>query len=331
MKFVINTNYKSAGTTVLDGIEKRLKNSGHDVSVNDWADYSEYDVAIFMAPDSKIRESKKITSKLLCILFDPKVTLSWQIEEAKAADLLIVSSIEQRDFLLKFNKNIFIYYMFPDTPEITKEHAQKDKIIIGYHGNKQHLDAMKDASWALDELAKQYSVEFRTIYNVEKLGKWNKNIPKVCPVRHIQWSENSIVAELKECDIGIVPSVLPAPAFLSRPLRSYIHNPEGYNNHDYVQRFKFSSNPGRIYVFSQLHIPVVTDFTPSSCQMIKNGESGFLVGTKEAWYDALKRLVDDAIMRNNLSNNLKQYIDDNYSIEHNFGNFISFIKLNIKK
>jgi len=62
-----------------------------------------------MAPDSSVRDAKKKNPKLICGIFDPKVSRVWQIEEAELADFLIVSSIEQRDFFLTYNKNIFIY------------------------------------------------------------------------------------------------------------------------------------------------------------------------------------------------------------------------------
>ncbi|HLP86289.1 MAG TPA: hypothetical protein VK153_00200 [Candidatus Paceibacterota bacterium] len=325
MKFVINTNYKSAGTIVLNGIEKRLRETNHEISLNDWVDYHKYDVAIFMAPDSRVREAKKMNPHLLCGIFDPKVTLSWQIKETKSADFIIVSSIEQRESLLKYNKNIFIYYMFPDIIEKEKEHIEKDKIIIGYHGNKQHLSAMRDVSWALDELAKKYDIEFQAIYNIKKLGKWNKNVPKICPVKHIQWSEENVTSNLINCDIGVAPSVIPVSRFFSRPISSFFFNKEGYHSNDYVQRFKFSNNPGRIYVFSQLGIPVVTDFTPSACQLIKDGESGFLVGTKEGWYEALKKLIDNEKIRNDTSYNLKNFINLNLSVDKTFTKFIEFI------
>lgn len=295
---------------MLYGFNKKLRDRGHNVSANDWSNYSKYDVAIFMAPDSKVREAKEKNPKLRCVIFDPKISLFWQREEVRAADLLLVGSIEQRDYLLAFNKNIFIFYMFPETKEIKKEHAPKDKIIIGYHGNKQHLSAMRDLSWALDELAQKHSIEFRPIYNMAKLGRWHKNHPKICPVNHLQWSREILGRELSQCDIGVVPSVLPVSKFLSRPLWSFISNSEGYNGNDYVERFKFSNNPGRIYVFSQLHLPVVADFTPSSCQLIKNGESGFLVGTKAGWYHALESLILDAKLRSSFAENLAKEINE---------------------
>ncbi len=331
MKFVINTKYtKSAGYTVLCGLESRLRASGSEVVINDWENYAKYEVAIFMAPDSKIKEAKIANPKLKCLLFDPKVSRLWQIEEVKQADLLIVSSIEQKNALLRYNKNIFIYYMFPDTPEIKKEHSKKDKIIIGYHGNKQHLDAMCDVSYALDELAKKFPIEFWAIYNIDKLGQWSKNTPKICPVRHIQWREDDNMSNLNvlaECDIGVAPSLMPVNRIFTRPLSSLFFNKEGYHYNDYIQRFKFSNNPGRIYVFSQLHIPVVTDFTPSACQIIKDGESGLLVGTREGWLDALERLAQDNELRNKLSTNLKNSIDASCSVDSNFRDFLSLLNL----
>ncbi len=327
MRIVINTNYKAAGTIVLEGIAKRIP----DVVRNDWENYHNFDVALFMAPDSRVREAKEKNPKILAGIFDPKVSKARQRSEARAADFLIVSSIEQRDFFLKYNKNVFIYYMFPDTPAFVKTHTQKEKIIIGYHGNKQHLDAMADVSWALDELANTHDIELRAIYNIEKLGKWKQNVPKVCKVAHVQWEEGKFLEGLKECDIGIAPSAIPAPKLFARPLQSFVYNPVSYNQNDYLVRFKMSNNPGRLYVFSELSIPVVTDFTPSASQMIQDGHSGALVGTKEGWKKALEELIESAEKRNMYAKNLKNFISDNHSVEKNFEKFMSLLQnLNAK-
>lgn len=330
MKFIVNTTYTAAGTVVLEGIVRRLIASGHKVTRNEWENYHGYDIALFMAPDSNIAQAKRSNPKLICGIFDPKVTRRWQREEVRSADFLVVSSIEQREFFLRYNKQIFIYYMFPDIEAVAKSHVQKEKVIIGYHGNKQHLDAMVDTSRALDELTQVYNIELWAIYNIKKLGRWKRNVPKRCPVKHIQWSEDALVANLKECDIGIVPSVLPVGSFgriLARPLRSLVRffNPEGYNRKDYLLRFKPSNNPGRIYVYAQLHIPVVADFTPSACELIKDENSGYLVGTTTGWYCALKQLIESHEKRATLSSNLTQSIALNYTIDTTFTRFIHFL------
>lgn len=330
MRFVINTNYKAAGTIVLDGLVRRLPGSVR----NDWDHYDSYDVALFMAPDSDVSGAKKSNPKILAGIFDPKVSKARQRSEARAADFLIVSSIEQRDFFLKYNKNVFVYYMFPDVPAVEKVHIQKNpstgsgqgKIIIGYHGNKQHLDAMSDVSWALDEIAKTCDIELRVIYNIEKLGKWTQNHPSVCRVEHIQWEQGKFLEDLKDCDIGIAPGAIPAPKLFARPFLSFAYNPVSYNSNDYLVRFKMSNNPGRLYVFSQLGIPVVSDFTPSAGQMIRDGFSGRLVGTREGWKLALEELIQDSNQRNDMSRNLKTFIDEHYSPDKNFEVLMNNIK-----
>jgi hypothetical protein len=329
MKFVINTNYRSAGSKVcVDDLVPRLKRAGHEVVRNDWDGYEKYDVALFMAPDSDVRGAKKKNPKIICAVMDPKAQRSSQIDEAKAADMLLVSSIEQRDLFYKWNKRPFIYYMFPDVPEVPKEHVKKEKIVIGYHGNKLHLHAMKEVTWALDELAKKYPIELLAVYNIEHLGKWSYNLPRVCPVRHVQWSEEAITKELSKADVGIVPALLPVPRsakVVAQSPRSHLSNLEGYNKKDYFFRFKYSNNPGRIYVFSRLHLPVIADPVPSSCQFIRDGFSGKLAFNREGWANSLEEMINNVSLRKEYGENLKQFIDDNYSIDLTFSKFLELI------
>lgn len=262
---VVNTKYESAGRVILEKALKGIK------CVRDDHDYTKYDTAIFMAPDSEVRLAKYQNPKIKCIIFDPKAS---RLGEVRAADLLIVSSIEQREFFLRYNKNIRIHYMFPDVKPLKKK--PHNKIIIGYHGNKQHLEEALDLKIALDNLT---NVEFWAIYNIEKLGKWTKNVPEFCPVKHIQWTPE--MKELAYVDIGVVPSLKPVWKLTN----------------DYVSRYKMSSNPGRLWVFSQLDIPVIADFTPSSCQFIKDGHNGLLVGSSDGWMQAIKTLFDPKLRK----------------------------------
>ncbi len=328
MKFVVNTKYNAAGTIILNGLIRRLKESGYSVDRNNWNTYQGYNIAIFMAPDSEVSRAKKNNPKIIVGIFDPKTKTKKQRDEVRCADFIVVSSIEQRETFLQYNKNIFIYYMFPDIISSVMKHEKKEKITIGYHGNKQHLDSMRDVSLALDEISKNKNIEFTAIYNIKKLGKWKLNTPKHCKVNHVQWSEDDFVEVLKKCDIGIVPSLTPVPVWvriLGRPFRSFIFNNEGYHSNDHMIRFKYSNNPGRLYVFSQLEIPVVTEFTPSSSQIIEDGKSGFLVGGKEGWKSALLRLIDEHTLRQSISQALRVRIEESFSPDETFKKFIIFL------
>lgn len=322
----------------IDQMIPMLEREGHKVVRNDWNNYQNYDVAFFASPDSKVREAKERNPNILAGIIDPKVTwfferlkyksLWWQslTKEVQVADFLLVSSIEHRDYFLKYNKNPFIYYFFPRTPKEIKKHSNKRKVIIGYHGNKVHLNSMIDVAWALDELSKIYDIEFHAIYNIEKFGKWKKNRPKKCKVVDIQWT-TKMAKDLRECDIGVAPSLQPIHTrFGLIASKFYFKKDYLYSNSDYLFRFKYSNGPGRIYPFAMLGIPVVADASPSQCQFIQNGVSGFICCTKEGWYNNLEKLIKDASLRGEQGRKLYDFVETNYSIEKTFKRLMSFIE-----
>lgn len=333
LKIVINTNYESAGTRVcVDDMLLRLKKKGHEVTRNDWDHYKNYDIAMFMAPDSEINKAKKQNSKITTVLMDPKLSCGKRIEESKKADLLIVSSIEQQDAFLKYNENIFIYYMFPETQKRKKKHEQKNKIIIGYHGNKVHLNCFKPKiTWALEKLGKEYNLEFWPMYNIKKLGKWHMGRPKNIKIKDIQWKEKNYYKFLAKCDIGICNNMMPHPRIFSKILEwipnIFLNNTFNFNNTDYVMRYKYSSNPGRIYVFNQLGIPVISDFIPSSSIMIEDNVNGIIAQSKEGWYTGLKQLIKSHELRQKKADNMRIRIDSYFSPEKTFEKFNNTIKL----
>jgi len=102
-------------------------------------------------------------------------------------------------------------------------------------------------------LGERYQIEFRAMYNIEKLGKWKASVPRNIPLKHVQWSEENYYKYMSEADIGIVPNLIPIrnlnrvkeKATVSK--RYFVDTPE-----DYLIRFKITSNPGRIILFSRL-------------------------------------------------------------------------------
>lgn len=325
MKIVINTNYDSAGTKVcVDDLTPKLKEAGHQVSKNDWSNYSRYDLAVFMSPDSDIATAKEKNPSIKTCIMNPMTDYLKLQQNVKAADFLVVGSLEQRDEQLKYNRNIFIYYMFPDIKPIIKTHQPKKTTIIGYHGNKEHLANLHPhVTKAISRLSEKHNIEFWAMYNVKKLGQWNSRFSETVTMRHIQWSPENYENMLARCDIGIVNNAIPAPKskrhIINQPLTRYFRvNLRAYRARDTQIRFKYSSNPGRIYVFSQLGIPVISDFVPSMSQLIKDEHSGLIVNSASGWFWAMDRLVASPSLRQELSNNLRSYVDDNISIDKNF-------------
>lgn len=263
-------------------------------------DYKDADYAFFMTYAADLEELKKVKElypNLKTAILDPRGEET--IPYIKYCDFLIVDSIEMSDYFSKFSIPIFLYYEYPLFNAVTKKHEDKDTIIIGYHGNKVHLTAMfPKITSALKVLAQEKNIEFWAVYNIEMLGHWNIGVPDGLKVRHIQWHSNVYTEELLDIDIGIVPSTMPIKKAM-KVSRFFLDSSE-----DYVIKFKMPSNPGRLAVFAKLGIPVVADFLPSHFQFIEEGRSGLLADSTGAWYQALKKLVESADLRNKLSNNM---------------------------
>lgn len=328
--FASEALHTAGGRVCMQGLPNALKKKGYDVTINDWSDYTKYDFVFFMGPDSQVLKAKQQNPRAKVGIMDPKIGNASGLGSVRAADFLLVSSIEQREFFLQYNPNIVIYYMFPETPESHKTHAKKEKIVLGYHGNKLHLHNFEPSiTQALINLSKRHEIELIAVYNVEKLKRWKTELERHITVRHVQWSEEGVVEALKECDIGLVPNLVhqtrSTSSWLSRlrhALRPCVY---ACRTHDYVHRYKYSTNPGRLYVFSQLGIPILSDFTPSSAHFLQDGLNGGVVNGTKGWERGIETLIQSPELRQTYADNLRNYISSHYSIEANADTLLTFL------
>ena len=244
MNFLFNTTQdpkKSMATKIcMEELPQILIDKKFNVTKNDWENYDKYDVVIFIPYDADIKNAKLKNKNIKVGIADPKLTNSKEKNIAIEADFLLVSSIEQYDKFLKYNNNIYIYYMFPEVNLNLKKHIEKKKIILGYHGNKVHLHcSYPHLTIALDNLAEIYDIELWVIYNIETLGIWTYGVPKNIKVKHIQWSETIYDEVFDKIDIGIVPN------FINNDFKdSFFSNKKLFlkDKEDYILQYKYSSN-----------------------------------------------------------------------------------------
>ncbi len=325
LDIVINTNYNSAGTKVcIDELLPRLTAAGHHVVRNDWQHYERYQLALFASPDAQVQRAKQRNPKLAAGIVVPMTDYTHLQANARAADFLIVGSLEARDEQLRYNTNIFIYHHFPETYARFKKHQASSPTIIGYHGNKEHLvNFYPSLTRALERIAQKHPIELWAIYNYQRHGRWRRHVPQGVPVRHIQWLPTVYDESLSQCDIGIVNTTIPAGRgwrhVITQPISHYLKSEiQTYHAHDTVIRFKYPTNAGRVYPFAQLGIPVVADFAPSLSQIITDGVSGFIVNSEQGWYWALDRLISSPQLRQTMSDALRVRIDTTISPDRNF-------------
>jgi glycosyltransferase involved in cell wall biosynthesis len=273
-------------------------------------DYENYDVVLFMGYDPKIEDARKIKPSLKIGVVDARPP---NLASFKGADFIVANGIEMRDWLADFFSNIYIYHIYPVLEQKTKQHEDSGRIVIGYHGNKEHLLSMRPiVTTALGSLAEDYEVELRLVYNVRELGPlpdgWCDD--KKVRISAHQWSERVYEEQMADVDIGIVPGF------------DYV----GDNERGRVTSvYKNTSNAGRLMVFGQYAIPVVADMYPSAAGILRDGTSGFLVRSAGGWYRALKELADSAETRSRMGRSLQEDFRKLFAVDVMNRGFIDFL------
>lgn len=334
MNIVLNAHVDDPGSAAcITGLHRRLVDTGVDATLNDWDHYDRYDVAVFMAYDHDMPAARKANPRIRVALADPKQAGADYLAAARDADFLMVSSVEQRDVFYRHNRNVLVHFMFTPMRTIDRVHVDRDPIAIGYHGNRVHLECMfETVTPALNALAKARRIEFWALYNIERLGRASIGLPDpaLMTIRHIQWSPNAFFDDFAKVDIGIMPTAIPIRDRLAAlESTAYPESEFAYEPFDHLIRFKASTNPGRLYPFARLGIPVVADFTPSASQFIRDGESGLIVSSPHGWFEALGSLASSADLRNRTARGLREAVDRAY--DRQIGDFLDFCAMPLRK
>jgi glycosyltransferase involved in cell wall biosynthesis len=313
MRYLLNTHSDDTGARVcITDLHAQLRSHGLHVTLNDWSAYKDHDVVVFMGYDHDIERAKQDNPEIKVVLADPKLATAELSSAARKADLLLVSSVEQRDRFLRLSLNVHLHYMFPFLAERPRIHLDDTSFKIAYHGNRVHLDAMRFSVMpALRSLAKNLKVELLCIYNVASLGQADlKDLTAAgIKVMHIQWTEETLVHVLAQADVGIMPNELPIRNRQDALLRTaYSVGEYAYEPFDHLVRYKASANPGRLLPFACAGLPVVADFCPSASQFIRDGESGFIVSSPHGWYFALSKLAKSAELRQTCADYLRELV-----------------------
>jgi glycosyltransferase involved in cell wall biosynthesis len=307
MRILFTTDSPEMVSTQLNipNLEKLNKLEGVSIDFYN-RNYADYDIVLFMGYDARVTEARAAKPSLKIGVIDLRFI---NIGDSRGADFVIANGVEIYDWLANYFENIFIYPIYPQINVPLKTHAQNKPLIVCYHGNKLHLASTKPhVVAALEALSENCEVELWAVYDIRSFGEMPGNLcePKNVKVRYFQWEEDVYEKVIAQADIGIVPNLIPLKdEFLAKkkaePFSPLIpSNP----NADYLLRFKKTTNAGRIYVFSQMGIPVVAGLSPSAAQAIQHGVNGYLALSTAGWYHGLKKLTDSAELRAQIGSRL---------------------------
>lgn len=284
-----------------------MKEIGYDVQLNAKVD-NETNVVIFgkSTPFKIIQEVKNKFSNIKIGIINPSDAKKNAKIALHLADFFIVGSIEEQDWYLKYNKNVFIFPLIETIFNNKKIHKNKEEIILAYHGNKHHLEQFSpNITEAINIISKKQKLKLIAIYDIKNTGKWKTGRPNI-EIEDIQWNINSVEQNLLRADIGIVSGLNP----INNAFRKIILNILKIFNrkqtrfaNDYIVEYKNTTNSGRAFVFHQLGIPVISDFLPSSFHILGDEKNGFLAHSTEAWIRALECLSKSAQKRTEIAEN----------------------------
>ena len=222
-------------------------------------------------------------------------------------DFIIAGSIEEKDSLLKYVKNIFIYPLIENMyiNVERKKHYKKKEIIIGYHGNCVHLNHLH---LSFNKAVEKIKEKYKNIYKIKllvitnTLNNWKqKNRPNI-DIEFKKWNIKTIRNDLMDMDIGIVPTI----SHFKNNHKDF-DNSVGKYNSDISIRFKNKSNNGRSLVFFQLGIPIIADYTPSNMHILGDEKNGCAVLSMNGWYNALEKLLCENKRQEMANNAYKEY------------------------
>jgi hypothetical protein len=289
-------------------------------------DYSAYEVALFMGFDPQAVLAKRQNPAILVGVVEPRAE---QRNTFAGVDFIVANCIEARDYFSKYVDKIMVYYDYPQVPEKLECPIENNKLILGYHGNLIHLEAMVPRiTNAISAMAKDIPIELWAMYNIQKLGKWKVPRSKLgFPVEHIQYSEENYAKYMAHVDIGIVPQFMPVREngvlrYLIGSLDRRFHERSG----NFILRFKETTNIGRHLVFAQYGIPVISDMSPSACAFIDDGVDGYIAYHEHGWLAALKKLALSRSVRIHMGQKLKEKFQSTATPDSLNRNLLSFIR-----
>lgn len=209
---------------------------------------------------------------------------------------LILSSPFLLEHCIKTNKYSLATYI-PCSLDTKRFFQKKElwpkKITIGWTGtfsSKAYLDSIKEFFY---EINKHLDIKIILITNFDySLEGLDYEI--------IRWSESSEVADLHKIDIGVYPLIKTSWALGKGGLKALQYMAAG--------------------------IPVIaTDFGTVQ-DFIVHQENGFLVSSQEEWVDAIKTIIENPNLRNNIIINARKTVEQNYSVSSNKSKYLAIFK-----
>ena len=213
-----------------------------------------------------------------------KYLCKWAFKVAAGNDYLC-------DYARQYNKKVYLLPTCVDTERLHNrlKDQHTEKIVIGWTGSHSTMKYLDEVVPVITKLSSELNFELVVISN--------KSPQFVLPnLRYLPWNEASEIKDLLQFNIGLMP--------LEKDEWS-----EGKCGFKLIQ-------------YLALGIPAIASPVGVNVQIIEEGMNGYLCDKEECWYQALKKLIRDASLRENMGLKGQKKIADHFSVRTNARAFL---------
>lgn len=286
---------------------------------------SNYDVVLIHGYDTKtIKRLRKTYPSSKLILLNPgllttyheilpiskqkiKAILQKDIIE-KNIDAIVVRSVPWSK-VVRQNTNIPVFEWMDFEKSVDsnpKNSISNNPVVIGYHGNPQHLmDRFSlNGAPALELLYKDYEFEFHVLSN--NITTIEKNFNFKFPIKFFEYDSVDFNSVLRNFDIGVTPTM---------------------SSEDSISETNvYIRNANRTLTLLAKGIPSVTSPLPQSKLDLVEGTHTLFAVTTQQWYESLKILIEDKNLYKKISENGYKLVKQDFCVDRATVRLIEILK-----
>lgn len=220
------------------------------------------------------------------------------IEACRVADLVICSTEEQREMILRYNPNVFVSFdYFGDELGAAKEdYARSGKLRIVWEGQSTTLPNLQVIREPLNDLRDRVELHVVTDPVIHRFFGRFSAYPAMdalsgieCDKHFHHWDRATFSRRITDCDVAVIP--------IDRSNRLWWGKPEN-----------------KLVLLWQLGMPVLTTATPVYQRVMNAAGIDMSCETPGQWGQQLERLIkSDAGQLRELGNKGRQHADRSYS------------------
>lgn len=224
----------------------------------------------------------------------------------RAVDVVVAGSHELLAYSSSINPASSLVTASVDTDLFNPDgRRESDRITIGWLGHGPvHRDNLALLRDPLTRLAEDFPIRLKIVSSLgdKSIQRTFRNIPGMaCDFGENSWRPlMEMPRSIADFDLGVMPLV--------------------------DSKWSRGKCGQKLVEYMSMGLPVVASDVGENKYIVENGVDGFLVSTPEEWLAALRRLVEDRNLRNELGNKGRSKVLERFSLRQHISSYERLVK-----